>query len=141
MPKALIIDDERAIRSAIREILEYEKIEVDEAEDGLQGVVKVKGAKYDVILCDIKMPKMDGTEVLDRIILLAPDTPVVMISGHGTIETAVDALKRGAYDYIPKPLDLNRLLVSVRNAFDRANLVTEAKVLRKKVGPQVAVPR
>jgi two-component system nitrogen regulation response regulator NtrX len=110
MPKALIIDDERAIRSAIREILEYEKIEVDEAEDGLQGVVKVKGAKYDVILCDIKMPKMDGTEVLDRIILLAPDTPVVMISGHGTIETAVDALKRGAYDYIPKPLDLNRLL-------------------------------
>ncbi|MCF8258818.1 MAG: sigma-54 dependent transcriptional regulator [Flavobacteriales bacterium] len=134
MPKALIIDDERAIRSAIREILEYEKIEVDEAEDGLQGVVKVKGAKYDVILCDIKMPKMDGTEVLDRIILLAPDTPVVMISGHGTIETAVDALKRGAYDYIPKPLDLNRLLVSVRNAFDRANLVTEAKVLRKKVG-------
>ena len=133
MPKALIIDDERAIRSAIREILEYEKIEVDEAEDGLQGVVKVKGAKYDVILCDIKMPKMDGTEVLDRIILLAPDTPVVMISGHGTIETAVDALKRGAYDYIPKPLDLNRLLVSVRNAFDRANLVTEAKVLRKKV--------
>ncbi len=134
MPKALIIDDERAIRSAIREILEYEKIEVDEAEDGLQGVVKVKGAKYDVILCDIKMPKMDGTEVLDRIILLAPDTPVVMISGHGTIETAVDALKKGAYDYIAKPLDLNRLLVSVRNALDRGSLVAETKVLRKKVG-------
>jgi two-component system, NtrC family, nitrogen regulation response regulator NtrX len=134
MPKALIIDDERAIRSAIREILEYEKIEVDEAEDGLQGVVKVKGGKYDVILCDIKMPKMDGTEVLDRIVLLAPDTPVVMISGHGTIETAVDALKKGAYDYIPKPLDLNRLLVSVRNALDRNDLVAETKVLRKKAG-------
>jgi two-component system nitrogen regulation response regulator NtrX len=134
MPKALIIDDERAIRSAIREILEYEKIEVEEAEDGLQGVVKVKGGKYDVILCDIKMPKMDGTEVLDRIVHLAPDTPVVMISGHGNIETAVDALKNGAYDYISKPLDLNRLLVSVRNALDRNNLVAETKVLRKKAG-------
>lgn len=133
MAKILIIDDERSIRNAIREILEYEKFEVDEAEDGLQGVVKVKGGKYDVILCDIKMPKMDGTEVLDRIMLLAPDTPVVMISGHGNIETAVDALKQGAYDYIPKPLDLNRLLVSVRNALDRGDLVAETKKLRKKV--------
>lgn len=133
MAKILIIDDERSIRNAIREILEYEKFEVDEAEDGLQGVVKVKGGKYDVILCDIKMPKMDGTEVLDRILLLAPDTPVVMISGHGNIETAVDALKQGAYDYIPKPLDLNRLLVSVRNALDRGDLVAETKKLRKKV--------
>ncbi|MBL4586385.1 MAG: sigma-54-dependent Fis family transcriptional regulator [Flavobacteriales bacterium] len=133
MPKILIIDDERSIRNAIREILEYEKFEVDEAEDGLQGVVKVKGGKYDVILCDIKMPKMDGTEVLDRVMLLAPDTPVVMISGHGNIETAVDALKNGAYDYISKPLDLNRLLVSVRNALDRGDLVAETKKLRKKV--------
>jgi DNA-binding NtrC family response regulator len=133
MAKILIIDDERSIRNAIREILEYEKFTVDEAEDGLSGVVKVKGGKYDVILCDIKMPKMDGTEVLDRILLLAPDTPVVMISGHGDIETAVDLLKTGAYDYIPKPLDLNRLLVSVRNALDRTEIVAETKKLRKKV--------
>ena len=133
MAKILIIDDERSIRNAIREILEYEKFQVDEAEDGLSGVVKVKGGKYDVILCDIKMPKMDGTEVLERIVLLAPDTPVVMISGHGDIETAVDLLKNGAYDYIPKPLDLNRLLVSVRNALDRTEIVAETKKLRKKV--------
>ena len=133
MAKILIIDDERSIRNAIREILEYEKFTVDEAEDGLSGVVKVKSGKYDVILCDIKMPKMDGTEVLDRIMLLAPDTPVVMISGHGDIETAVDLLKTGAYDYIPKPLDLNRLLVSVRNALDRTEIVAETKKLRKKV--------
>ena len=133
MAKILIIDDERSIRNAIREILEYEKFQVDEAEDGLSGVVKVKGGKYDVILCDIKMPKMDGTEVLERIVRLAPDTPVVMISGHGDIETAVDLLKNGAYDYIPKPLDLNRLLVSVRNALDRKEIVAETKKLRKKV--------
>ncbi len=133
MAKILIIDDERSIRNAIREILEYEKFQVDEAEDGLSGVVKVKGGKYDVILCDIKMPKMDGTEVLERIMVLAPDTPVVMISGHGDIETAVDLLKNGAYDYIPKPLDLNRLLVSVRNALDRTEIVAETKKLRKKV--------
>ncbi|MGB0916329.1 MAG: sigma-54-dependent transcriptional regulator [Flavobacteriales bacterium] len=133
MAKILIIDDERSIRNAIREILEYEKFQVDEAEDGLSGVVKVKGGKYDVILCDIKMPKMDGTEVLERIMLLAPDTPVVMISGHGDVETAVHLLKEGAYDYIPKPLDLNRLLVSVRNALDRTEIVAETKKLRKKV--------
>lgn len=133
MAKILIIDDERSIRNAIREILEYEKFQVDEAEDGLQGVVRVKTNKYDVILCDIKMPKMDGIEVLERLLLLAPDTPVVMISGHGNIETAVDALKQGAYDYISKPLDLNRLLVSVRNALDRGDLVAETKKLRKKV--------
>lgn len=133
MPRILIIDDERAIRSAIREILEYEKYEVDEAADGMEGVVKIKGAQYDVILCDIKMPKLDGDEVLDRILIIAPETPVVMISGHGTIETAVSMLKKGAYDYIPKPLDLNRLLVSVRNALDRGNLVAQTVVLKKKV--------
>ncbi|MFT4544411.1 MAG: two-component system nitrogen regulation response regulator NtrX [Bacteroidia bacterium] len=133
MAKILIIDDERSIRNAIREILEYEKYQVDEAEDGLSGVVKVKSGKYDIILCDIKMPKMDGTEVLERIMLLAPDTPVVMISGHGDIETAVDLLKHGAYDYIPKPLDLNRLLVSVRNGLDKTEIVAETKKLRKKV--------
>lgn len=133
MPKILIIDDEESIRKSIREILEYEKYEVDEAKDGMEGVIKVKGATYDVILCDIKMPKMDGVEVLERIRLLSPEAAVVMISGHGNIETAVSALKEGAYDYIPKPLDLNRLLVSVRNALDRTNLVAETKVLRKKV--------
>lgn len=134
MPRILIIDDERAIRSAIREILEYEKYEVDEAADGMEGVVKIKGGQYDVILCDIKMPKLDGDEVLDRILLLAPETPVVMISGHGTIETAVSMLKKGAYDYIAKPLDLNRLIVSVRNALDRGNLIAQTQVLKKKVG-------
>lgn len=133
MPRILIIDDERAIRSAIREILEYEKYEVDEAADGMEGVVKIKGGQYDVILCDIKMPKLDGDEVLDRILVLAPETPVVMISGHGTIDTAVSMLKKGAYDYIAKPLDLNRLLVSVRNALDRGNLVAQTVVLKKKV--------
>ena len=133
MPKILIIDDEASIRKSIKEILEYEKYEVDEAADGMEGVIKVKGATYDVILCDIKMPKMDGIEVLERIRLLSPESAVVMISGHGNIDTAVSTLKEGAYDYIPKPLDLNRLIVSVRNALDRTNLVAETKVLRKKV--------
>lgn len=133
MPKILIIDDEASIRKSIKEILEYEKYEVDEAADGMEGVIKVKGNTYDVILCDIKMPKMDGIEVLERIRLLSPESAVVMISGHGNIDTAVSTLKEGAYDYIPKPLDLNRLIVSVRNALDRTNLVAETKVLRKKV--------
>ncbi|MFT4525772.1 MAG: two-component system nitrogen regulation response regulator NtrX [Bacteroidia bacterium] len=133
MPKILIIDDEASIRKSIKEILEYEKYEVDEAADGMEGVIKVKGGTYDVILCDIKMPKMDGLEVLERIRLLSPESAVVMISGHGNIDTAVSTLKEGAYDYIPKPLDLNRLIVSVRNALDRTNLVAETKVLRKKV--------
>lgn len=133
MPKILIIDDEASIRKSIKEILEYEKYDVDEAADGMEGVIKVKGGSYDVILCDIKMPKMDGLEVLERIRLLSPESAVVMISGHGNIDTAVSTLKEGAYDYIPKPLDLNRLIVSVRNAMDRTTLVAEAKVLRKKV--------
>ncbi len=133
MPKILIIDDEASIRRSIKEILEYEKYEVDEAADGMEGVIMVKGNTYDVVLCDIKMPKMDGQEVLERIRLLSPDTAVVMISGHGNIDTAVSTLKEGAYDYISKPLDLNRLIVSVRNALNRTNLVAEAKVLRKKV--------
>ena len=133
MPKILIIDDEASIRKSIKEILEYEKYDVDEAADGMEGVIKVKSGSYDVILCDIKMPKMDGLEVLERIRLLSPESAVVMISGHGNIDTAVSTLKEGAYDYIPKPLDLNRLIVSVRNAMDRTTLVAEAKVLRKKV--------
>lgn len=132
MPKILVIDDEKSIRSTLREILEYEKYEVDEAADGAEGVQQVKKNVYDVILCDIKMPKMDGIEALDQILKIS-DSPVVMISGHGNVDTAVEAIKKGAYDYISKPLDLNRLLVTIRNAMERANLVTETKILKKKV--------
>ena len=133
MKKILIIDDERSIRKALREILEYEKYQVDEAIDGSEGLSMVQKDKYDIILCDIKMPKMDGIEVLDKIMQLSSDIPVVMISGHGNIETAVEAVKKGAFDFIAKPLDLNRLLVTIRNAMDKSTLVTETKVLKKKV--------
>jgi DNA-binding NtrC family response regulator len=133
MAKILIIDDEKSIRKTLREILEYEKYQVDEAPDGAEGIAMIQKEKYDIVLCDIKMPKMDGIEVLDRIMLLAGDMPVVMISGHGNIETAVEAVKKGAFDFIAKPLDLNRLLVTIRNAMDKSTLVTETKVLKKKV--------
>ena len=133
MAKLLIIDDEKSIRKTLREILEYEKYAVDEAADGAEGLQMIQKEKYDIILCDIKMPKMDGIEVLDKIMQLAIDTPVVMISGHGNIETAVEAVKKGAFDFIAKPLDLNRLLVTIRNAMDKSTLVTETKVLKKKV--------
>ena len=117
----------------MREILEYEKFGVDEAADGPEGIELVKQTRYDLILCDIKMPKMDGIEVLTELQLIT-DTPVVMISGHGTIETAVEAIKKGAYDYIAKPLDLNRLLVTIRNARDRSSLVAETRNLMRKIG-------
>jgi two-component system, NtrC family, nitrogen regulation response regulator NtrX len=133
MANILIIDDERPIRNTLKEILEYEKFVVDEAEDGQTGLEKIKAGKYDLIMCDIKMPKMDGIEVLEKAVDAGIDTPIVMISGHGTIETAVEALKKGAYDFISKPLDLNRLLVTVRNAIDRKELVQETKKLRRKV--------
>ncbi|PCJ25665.1 MAG: response regulator [Flavobacteriales bacterium] len=133
MASILIIDDERPIRNTLKEILEYEKFKVDEAEDGQEGLEKIKTGKYDLIMCDIKMPKMDGIEVLEAAVNQGIDTPIVMISGHGTIETAVEALKKGAYDFISKPLDLNRLLVTVRNAIDRKELVQETKKLRRKV--------
>jgi DNA-binding NtrC family response regulator len=133
MPKILIIDDEKSIRASLKEILTYEKFEVDEAADGAEGLKKAEGGNYDVILCDIKMPKMDGMEVLSKLIERNADVPIVMISGHGTIDNAVDAIKKGAYDFISKPPDLNRLLVTVRNALDRNNLVAETKTLRKKV--------
>lgn len=133
MPKILIIDDEKAIRNTLRDILAYEKFDVDEAADGAEGLKKVETQDYDVVLCDIKMPKMDGMELLAKILAAKPDVPVVMISGHGSIETAVDALKKGAYDYISKPPDLNRLLVTVRNALDRTSLVTETKTLKKRI--------
>lgn len=133
MSKILIIDDEKPIRKALREILEYENHKVEEAEDGAEGISKIEKGGYDLILCDVKMPKKDGIEVLEKIQSLQLDTPVVMISGHGNIETAVEAVKKGAFDFISKPLDLNRLLVTLRNAMDKSSLVTETKVLKKKL--------
>jgi len=133
MPKILVIDDEKSIRKTLREILEYENFKVDEAGDGAEGSSMAEKEDYDIILCDIKMPKVDGMEALDRIQKSNPDTPVVMISGHGTIETAVEAVKKGAFDFIAKPLDLNRLLVTIRNAMDKTTLVSDVKVLKKKI--------
>jgi two-component system nitrogen regulation response regulator NtrX len=133
MPKILIIDDERAIRSTLKEILEYENYVVDEAENGEIGLELLAKTKYDVVLCDIKMPKMDGLEVLNRAKEVTPDVPFIMVSAHGTIETAVEATKKGAYDFLQKPPDLNRLLITVRNAIDKINLVTETKKLKKKI--------
>ncbi|GAB3199531.1 DNA-binding NtrC family response regulator [Pontibacter aydingkolensis] len=133
MPKILIIDDERAIRSTLKEILEFENYTVDEAEDGEKGLHQLSKNKYDVVLCDIKMPGMDGIEVLEKAMEFTPDTPFIMISAHGTIDTAVEATKKGAYDFLQKPPDLNRLLVTVRNALDKSNLVTETKILKKKI--------
>jgi len=133
MGKILIIDDERAIRRALREILEFEDFEVDEAENGKEGVKLASGEQYDIIFCDIKMPEMDGMEVLNELLKAKIETPVIMISGHGNIETAVQAIKKGAFDFIEKPLDLNRILVTIRNAGDRNVLVEEKKVLKKTV--------
>ena len=132
MSRILIIDDEKSIRVTLREILEYEKYEIDEAGNGSDALEHIKNTKYDVILCDIKMPGMDGIEVLENIMKLS-DIPVVMISGHGNIDTAVEAIKKGAFDYIAKPLDLNRLLITVRNALDRATLIKETTVLKRKI--------
>jgi two-component system, NtrC family, nitrogen regulation response regulator NtrX len=133
MSKILVIDDEKSIRNTLKEILEYEKHTVHDAADGAEGLKLAAESSYDIVLCDIKMPKIDGLEVLEKLQELAPDTPVVMISGHGTIETAVEAIKKGAFDFISKPLDLNRMLITIRNAMDRSSLVTETKSLRKKV--------
>jgi len=133
MAKILIIDDEKSIRTTLREILEYEKYVVDEAIDGLDGIEKISNKKYDIALCDIKMPKMDGIEVLEKAQEIDPEVQFIMISAHGSIETAVDAVKKGAYDFIQKPPDLNRLLITVRNALDKSSLVTETKVLKKKI--------
>lgn len=133
MAKVLIIDDEEPIRATLSEILEYEGYEVDTAVDGRDGLEKVMNGTYDVVLCDIKMPKMDGMEVLSAAIEAKPETMFIMISGHGTIDTAVEATRKGAFDFIQKPPDLNRVLVSLRNAIDKTGLVTETKRLRKKV--------
>ena len=133
MGKILVIDDEKSIRRALKEILEFEDFEVDEAEDGKQGFEKATSQYYDLIFCDIKMPKMDGMEVLAALQKEKVDSPVIMISGHGNIETAVEAIKLGAFDFIEKPLDLNRILVTIRNANDKTNLVEEKKALKKTV--------
>ncbi len=135
MPRILIIDDEVSIRRTLREILEYEKYKVDDAANGAEGIVLAKDQDYDVILCDIKMPDMDGIETLETLKQFT-ESPVVMISGHGTIETAVEAIKKGAYDYISKPPDLNRLLITLRNAMDKSRLVSETKALKKVVSKQ-----
>ncbi|WP_394906930.1 sigma-54-dependent transcriptional regulator [uncultured Mesonia sp.] len=135
MGKILIIEDEAAIRRVLKKILteENKNYEVSEAEDGLNGIELIKNNDYDLVLCDIKMPKMDGVEVLDAVMKIKPEIPMVMISGHGDLETAVETMRKGAFDYIAKPPDLNRLLNTVRHALDRKSLVTENKRLKKKV--------
>ena len=133
MGKILIIDDERAIRRAMREILEFEEFTVEEAENGKEGLEKALAASYDIIFCDIKMPMMDGMEVLDELLKSKVETPVIMISGHGNIDTAVQAIKKGAFDFIEKPLDLNRILVTIRNAREKSGLVEETKQLKTTV--------
>ncbi|HEY4789399.1 MAG TPA: sigma-54 dependent transcriptional regulator [Bacteroidales bacterium] len=133
MATILVIDDERSIRNTLKEILEYENHQVDVAIDGIEGLEMFSKNKYDIVLCDIKMPKMDGLEVLEKIHEITSDASVIMISGHGNIDTAVDAIKKGAFDFIEKPLDLNRLLITIRNGLDKTSLLTETKVLKRKV--------
>jgi two-component system, NtrC family, nitrogen regulation response regulator NtrX len=133
MPRILVIDDERAIRNTLKEVLEYEKHEVDLAEDGPSGLEMFASNSYDVVLCDIKMAKMDGLEVLARLEEISTTVPVIMISGHGNIDTAVEAIKKGAYDFLEKPLDLNRLLITIRNAMDKSTLINQTQVLKNKV--------
>lgn len=130
----LIIDDERSIRSTLSEILGFEGYTISEASDGSEAIKKISaGGPYDCILCDIKMPKADGIEVLEKAKMVMPDTPFIVISGHGNIDTAVEAVKKGAFDYISKPPDLNRLLITIRNAMEKKSLVTETKTLKKKI--------
>lgn len=133
MKKILIIDDERSIRRALREILEFEEFEVFEAENGQEGLELLKANQYDLVFCDIKMPILDGMEVLEAVKKTEIDTPFIMISGHGTIETAVEAIRKGAFDFIEKPLDLNRILVTLRNAKDRVSLVEQTTVLKSTI--------
>lgn len=133
MASILIIDDEKSIRKTLSEILSYEGYKIEEAADGEEGLKKFSSVAYDVVLCDIKMPKMDGLEFLEKAKLVNPDVPIIVISGHGNIETAVEAVKKGAFDYISKPPDLNRMLITLRNALDKQTLVTETKVLKRKI--------
>ena len=131
--KVLVIDDERAIRYSLKEILEMEGYQVETAENGQEGLQKAQKEKYDAIFCDIKMPVMDGTEMLTKVVEEGIETPVIMVSGHADITTAVDCIKKGAFDFIEKPLDLNRILITIKNATDKANLVTQTKILKKKI--------
>jgi len=133
MPSILIIDDEKAIRKTLTEILGFEGYKIDEAADGEEGLSKFRTKNYDLVLCDIKMPKLDGIEFLEKAKEINPEVPIIIISGHGNIETAVEAVKKGAYDYISKPPDLNRMLITLRNAMDKTTLVAETKVLKRKV--------
>ena len=133
MTKILVIDDERSIRNSMKDILQYEGHEVVLAENGMEGLVSVKSEKPDIVFCDIKMPKMEGIEVLERIKEFSADTPVIMISGHGTIDTAIEAIRKGAYDFIEKPLDLNRILITIKNATDKHLLIHKTKTLKNKV--------
>jgi len=139
MAKILIVDDERSIRNTLKDILEFEKYQVELAEDGLVALEITKTTVFDAIFLDIKMPQMDGIEVLQQMRENGIETPIVMISGHGNIETAVECIKKGAYDFIEKPIDLNRLLVVIRNALDKTTLVTETKILKKKVDKKYAM--
>ena len=134
MASILIIDDEKAIRKTLSEILRYEGYKIDEAADGEEGLRKFSNSTYDLVLCDVKMPKMDGIEFLEKSKAIHPDVPIIVISGHGNIETAVEAVKKGAFDFISKPPDLNRLLITLRNALDKQTLVKETKLLKRKVG-------
>ncbi len=139
MPRILVIDDERSIRNTLQDVLQYEKYEVDIAEEGAAGLELFGQHQYDAVLCDIKMAKMDGIEVLQKLQELSPDVPVIMISGHGNIDTAVDSIKKGAFDFLEKPLDLNRLLITVRNALERGSLITQTKVLRRQVSKKYEI--
>ena len=138
MARILVVDDDKSIRRTLKDILEFEKYEVIEANDGLDCMVKLKQNQFDVVILDVKMPKMDGMEVMEKIQTTKPELPVVMISGHGNIDTAVEAVKKGAFDFIQKPPDLNRLLITIRNAMDKSTLITEKKVLQKRVNKKSA---
>jgi len=133
MPSILIIDDEKSIRKTLSEILSFEGYKITEAGDGEEGLARFSEKPFDLVLCDIKMPKIDGIEFLERAKAINPDIPIIMISGHGNIDTAVEAVKKGAFDYISKPPDLNRLLITLRNATEKQSLVTETKTLKRKV--------
>ncbi len=133
MANILVVDDERSIRNSLKEVLEYENHKVELAVDGPEALEMFSKNKYDIILCDIKMPKMDGIEVLEKVLEISQDATIIMISGHANIDTAVEAIKKGAFDFIEKPLDLNRLLITIRNGLEKSNLVKETKVLKRKV--------
>ena len=139
MSRILVIDDEKSIRNTLKDVLEYEKYEIDLAEDGTSGIELFGQQQYDAVLCDIKMAKMDGIEVLQKLLEISPDMPVIMISGHGNIDTAVDSIKKGAFDFLEKPLDLNRLLITIRNALERGSLITQTKVLKKQVSKRYEI--